>query len=256
MIMKIVRSIDKLDTETVAIWAILCLFLVLLSSLADFASQLYPESCFGTIIALIKLPGSVANSVAVAVSIFGLLTIPKKVAKIERQLRNITTPLFVDAATEDSELVEQMREHLNIEESQIQYLKKNLQEVFNNCPIDKDKPDIQGVCDWLDQLSGSIVTIPKNKPIVDLDLISNHAIRHKTIIVLYYNEGLEKWFEGRMMFYTKLNVVYQKQGINILSKIIVCTNRRSDELKLPKGVKLLSSEYFDCQKLISKIEEI
>jgi len=200
-----------------------------------------------------KVYGTCANAIAIFVTISGVVPLRRELKEIEERIQNLMTPLFIDFASEDKQLVEEIKDYFGKVETGFKQFEETLQEILKNCELENKEQfskEIKSCLENFGMVYTNADTIGDKSGDTDqYHILLKNLKDHKVVITLYYSAPA-----GWVMQRIKL---YKKHGM--LKKIIVCTNK-NEEVKemLTKekvGMEIVFSKQLDCEKLKSAIDK-
>jgi len=249
--MKILAKIAKfLQTESIFPWVIVaCFIFALLPPIYDlFWNQSQP----GIVANFLKFMGGFVNALAISVSVFGILPLGSELEKIERQIKNFTIPPLVVYADEDNELIGKIRGYFGKIESSTGYFHftENLRTILESCESENKEQLTRDIKACLEQLT-NVATTEDARQDFSAQILQERLKHSRVVVILYYKAPIS-WFEQHLKLCKKLE---------ILDKVIVCTDKVGNELKeiqeeLKANDRIFSSKELNLQKLASGIEKL
>jgi len=249
--MKILAKIAKfLQTESIFPWVIVaCFIFALLPPIYDlFWNQSQP----GIVANFLKFMGGFVNALAISVSVFGILPLGSELEKIERQIKNFTIPPLVVYADEDNELIGKIRGYFGKIESSTGYFHftENLRTILESCESENKEQLTRDIKACLEQLT-NVATTEDARQDFSAQILQERLKHSRVVVILYYKAPIS-WFEQHLKLCKKLE---------ILDKVIVCTDKAGKELKDIQGELGASDDHIlspklNLQKLASSIEKL
>ncbi|OQW91549.1 MAG: hypothetical protein BWK78_04310 [Thiotrichaceae bacterium IS1] len=230
------RIFGKLSRTQVFLIAGGCAFSVFLPTVSVFSD-----------LTIVKFFAAFANAFAVYVTVSGILPLRGELEKIESRIENLMIAPLVEAAKEDEQLVEEIKNCFGKVETGTEQFVKNLQELLRICEKENKEQLAKEIESCLEKIRNIGTMANEN---VDYSYYETKLKDYKVIVVLYYNNPDPAWIPVRMRLYKKLG---------ILNRVIICTNKGKQMkdmlVKADVKVEVVESKQLNCERLKSAIDK-